>query len=140
MQEVEGQTTSSNREAVPMTEAGASDVRPRGGSSEMMQRRGMVLTAVCAGLAVTLTACGGTGSSAPVVKRASHPVTAGTPTPSVPSTSGTGTATTTAPPSTVTPSAVVDTQALDQIGTQLGSLDHSLGAASSDLTDPHGDS
>jgi hypothetical protein len=106
-----------------------------------MHRRNTVVIAGFAGLAVTLAACGGAGSSSSVVhKRSPIAVAAGTHTPAGTSSSGTGSGSGAVPSGPVTPPGVVDTQSLDQIGSQLGTLDHSVTVASSDLTNPQGDS
>jgi len=99
-----------------------------------MTTRKLTMTALAAGFAVTLAACGA-GTASHVVKGATPPSKAAASTTAVSptATGGPGSPTT-------TPSNGLTQHTLDQVAAELGSLDTSLNAANSDLNNPQGDS
>ena len=94
-----------------------------------MKKRTVAVCIVSALTAVTLAACAASNASHVVTTTPPAAATTSTTVPSTPST-------TAATP----PSAALSAQTLDQIGVELGSLDHSLNTADTDLSNPQGDS
>ncbi len=103
-------------------------------------KRKLTGAALAAGVAVTLAACGA-GSSSHVVGGTTVPVTAtSTPAPTSTTVSPGTTIPVTAVPTTTVTSDTLSANTLNQVATELGSLDGNLSTADNDLNNPQGDS
>jgi len=103
-------------------------------------KRKLTVVAMAAGVTVTLAACGA-GSSSHVVEGTTVPVTAtSAPAPASTTVSPGTTIPVTVAPTTAVPSDTLSANTLNQVATELGSLDGNLSTANNDLNNPQGDS
>jgi len=101
-----------------------------------MKARKLIVAMLSAGIAATLAACG-SASASHVVEGTTVPTPSTTTVPAgTPTTTAVSGATT---PTTTTPD-TLSANTLNQVASELGSLDSSLSTADTDLSDPQGDS